>query len=261
MPTVFVDGLRVDYVDAGTGLPLVFVPGLYGSTDWFRYQISGLSDRYRVLSYNLRTARGRVDYSLDTLARDLARFLDRLKIHGAVVVGHTLGAMVALKFAAQYPDRALAVGAISAAPSWAGASEEDMIARLSPGEVEQESFFARLWKRITGAKTVFEDDGDPLIYLARCAGMADRATFAARLRLMAEADVTPVLAEIEAPAIVVAGARDWSTILGGSEVIYQGVTDAVLEVIEDADHFCFFTRHDVFNALLDDFVSREVPRL
>lgn len=260
LPTTSVDGLRVDYTDAGVGLPLVFVAGLFGSVEWFRYQISGLSGRYRVLGYNLRPARGRVDYSLDLLVHDLVRFLDKLRIHAAVVVGHTLGAMVALKFASVHPERALAVVAVSAAPSFAGVSEEDMIARLSPGEIEQESLLARLWRRIAGARTAIEDDADPLAYLARHGGAADRATIGARLRLLREIDITPVLTALEAPTLVIAGARDWSRILGGSQLIDQGVVDSTIEVIEDADHFCFFTRHDIFNTILDDFVSHKVPR-
>ena len=260
MPTVVVDGLRVDYADAGLGLPLVFVPGLFGSAEWFRYQVSGLSDRYRVVGYNLRPARGRIDYSLDLLANDLLRFLDKMRIHGAVVVGHTLGAMVALKVAAAHPERAPAVVVVSTAPTFAGVSEEDIVEHLSPGDVEQEGLLARLWKRIAGRASLPEDDSDPLSYLARH-GMVDRATLNARLRLMREADITPILGDVQAPTLVVAGSRDWSRILAGSQIIDQSVPDSAIEVIEDADHFCFFSRHDLFNAVLDDFAGREVPRL
>ena len=260
MPTVVVDGFRVDYADAGVGLPLVFVPGLFGSAEWFRYQISGLSGRYRVLGCSLRPARGRIDYSLDLLAGDLVRFLDKLKIHEAVVIGHTLGAMVALTLAAAHPERVPAVVAVSAAPSFAGVSEEDIVEHLSAGEIEHEGRLARLWKQITRAAPPPVDDSNPLAYLA-LHGATDRATLHARLRLMREADVTPILGNVQAPTLVVAGARDWSRILAGSQLIDQSMPGSAIEVIEDADHFCFFSRHDLFNALIDDFVGSEVPRL
>jgi pimeloyl-ACP methyl ester carboxylesterase len=260
LPAVNVDGIRVDYADAGMGLPLVFVPGLFGSADWFRYQTSGLSDRYRVIACNLRPAHGRADYSLDLLANDLLRLLDKLHVHEAVVVGHTLGAMVALKFAATHPERALAAVLVSAAPSFVGVSEEDLLSRLSPGEVEQESFWGGLWKRLTGARAAVEDEGEPLAYLARHGGAVDKATLTARLRLLRDADISPVFSDLEPPALVIAGAMDWPRILGGSQLIDQGLPDSAIEVIEGADHFCFFTRHDIFNAVLDDFVSHRVPR-
>lgn len=260
MPTVVVDGLRVEYLDAGVGLPVVFVPGLFGSAEWFCYQVSGLSDRYRVLGFSLRPARGRADYSLDLLANDLARFLDRMRIHEAVVIGHTLGAMVALKFAATHPGRVPAVVVVSAAPTFAGVADEDILEHLSPGEIEEEGFVARLWKRVTHKVPSPIDDSDPLAHLVRH-GAADRSTLNARMRLMRETDVTPMLADVQAPTLVVAGARDWSRILAGSQLIDQATPDSAIEIIENADHFCFFTRHDKFNALIDDFVCREVPRL
>ena len=169
--------------------------------------------------------------------------------------------MVALKLAAAYPDHALAVAAVSAAPSFSGVSDEDILQHLSPGEIEQESFLAGLWRKITGATPVVTtDDTDPLAYLARAGGKVDRQTINARLRLLRE-DISPVLAEIEAPTLIVAGAKDWSRILSGSQLLDYGVSDSVLEVPEDTDHFCFYTRHDIFNAIVDDFVSHEVPRL
>lgn len=260
MPTVVVDGLRVDYLDAGVGLPLVFVPGLFGSAEWFSYQVSGLSNRYRVLAFSLRQARGMARYSLDLLVNDLARFLDRMRIHEAVVVGHTLGAMVALKFAATHPERVPAVVAVSAAPSFAGAAEEDIVEHLSPGEFVDEGFWARLWKKITRKAPAPIDDSDPLAHLIKH-GSVDRVTLHARLRVMREEDVTPILADVQAPTLVVAGARDWSRVLAGSQLIDEAAPNSAIEIIEDADHFCFFTRHDLFNALVDDFVGSEVPRL
>lgn len=260
MPTVVVDGVSIEYLDAGVGLPVVFVPGLYGSAEWFRYQVSGLSDRYRVLGYTLRPARGRTPYTLDLLVNDLVRFLDRVRVFEAVVAGHTLGAMVALKLALTHPDRVPAVIAISAAPSFAGITEEDAIEHLSPGTIELDTFWTGLWKRITRKPPVAVDESDPLAHLIRHAAI-DRATLHARLKLMQETDVTPMLAQVQAPTLVVAGAKDWAKILGGSQAIDRAAPTSTIDVIENADHFCFFTRHDLFNSLVDDFVSREVPRL
>lgn len=258
MPAVQVDGLRVEYTDCGVGLPLVFVPGLYGSADWFRYQASGLSDRYRVIAYTTRTVRGHADYSLALLADDLVRFLDKLKIYEAVIVGHTLGASVAFTLAAQFPERVLATVAVSTVTSYAGAVDTDVLAHLSPGEAEPETFVTRVMNWFGRGPAIVEDEANPLGGLIQ---RVDKATLSARLHLLMAEDITPILPDIEAPALVVVGSTDWSRILRGSQTIDQLVPKASLEVIEDADHFCFYTRHDLFNAVLDDFVSREVPRL
>lgn len=260
MPAVDINGLRIEYTDHGVGLPILFVPGLYGNADWFRYQNSGLSDRYRVIACGTRGARGSNGLSLDVLAADLIGFLDVLKVYGVVVVGHNLGASIALQVAAQFPERVLAVVAVSACPCYSGVSGEDIIAHLSPGHVEPETFLERIMGWLGKKKQIAYDDGDPLAYLVQRGGSVDKATLSARLHLMLDDDISPILPSVTAPTLVLAGSDDWAKILSGSQAIDQVVPNATLEVLEDAGHFCFFTRHDLFNAALDEFVVREVPR-
>ncbi len=258
MPAVDLDGHRIEYTDRGTGLPLVFVPGLYGSPAWFRYQSSGLSDRYRVIACDTRRARGRGDFSLALLADDLARFLDALKIHSAVVAGHTLGASITLQLAARRPERVLAAVTVSAAPDYRGISGEDVLLRLSPGEPERDSLLTRVMRRFGLRQNARADDANPLSYLVRNGGTVDKATLSARLHVLLDQDLSALAADLETPVLVVAGSGDWARLLSGSQALDQLTPTATLEVLEDAGHFCFFTRHDLFNATLDEFISNEV---
>lgn len=261
MPTACIDGLRIGYTDTGSGLPVVFAPSLTGSKEWFHYQSLGLSDHYRIISYDVRRARGRGPYSLDMLADDLARFLSALRIGAAGVVGHGFGGLVALKFAFLHPERAPALILSSTAPTFAGTSDEDLLALLCPTQVGFESVWQRLWKLVRPPRTVPEDDTDPVAYLARHNGEVDAATVAARLRILRESDLTPVLPEIAAPSLIIAGADDSPRVLAGSQLMDQRLPESTLEVIEGAGHFCFFTRHDLFNATVVDFLNRACAHL
>lgn len=259
MPTAEIDGLRVEYIETGSGLPIVFVPGLAGSKEWFHYQLSGLSDRYRVISYDLRRARGK--YDLDILASDLSRLLGALRLPAAVVAGHSFGALVAIQFAVSYPSRCLALIAMSAAPCYPAMSAEQLVSGLCPGEIKFESFFARLWKRLTGAKPAPHDDSDPLAYLVRHNAGLDSATLDARLRILREVDLSPALGEVSAPTLIIAASGDLPKILSGSQLMYQSIAGSTLEVIEDAGHFCFYTRHDLVNSTIDDYLNARLARL
>jgi pimeloyl-ACP methyl ester carboxylesterase len=46
-----------------------------------------------------------VEYSFETMARETAALLDSLKIQHVFVVGHSMGGMLAVKFARMYPER------------------------------------------------------------------------------------------------------------------------------------------------------------
>ena len=69
------------------------------------------TDRHRVLVPDQRghgecSNPGRADaYSLDILAEDLGGFLDALDVQRVHLLGHSMGGMVALRFALRYPQR------------------------------------------------------------------------------------------------------------------------------------------------------------
>ena len=50
-----------------------------------------------------------VSYGSDVFARDVAAFMDALGLDRAVIVGHSMGATVAQRFAVDYPQRVQAL--------------------------------------------------------------------------------------------------------------------------------------------------------
>ena len=99
------------YHDEGHGEPLLLLHGFTGSKLDFHDQLGWFTDGHRVLapdqrghgeSYNL----GRPDaYSLDILVEDLAGYLVALDVQRCHLLGHSMGGMVALRFALRYPER------------------------------------------------------------------------------------------------------------------------------------------------------------
>jgi pimeloyl-ACP methyl ester carboxylesterase len=88
------------------------IVGIHGLTANHRCWVSVaevLSPDYRLVTYDLR-GRGDSDkpgtgYSLEVHGRDLAGLLDHLGLRSAVLMGHSLGAAIALRFAVTHPAR------------------------------------------------------------------------------------------------------------------------------------------------------------
>ncbi len=249
--------MKVAYAEAGTGLPVVFLPGLVGTRDWFRYQVSGLSESYRVMSYDVRSARNVASYTLDLLTEDLARFLTSLKLQFAVIVGHSFGAMVAQRFALAYPQMTEALVLVSAFPTLEEKSPEAIIDALSPGQVRVESALQSFLSKIFPHKlqTGTREETDGLEWLTSHSATLSRTTLAARTALIGKFDSRDWLEQIEAPTLVIVGAKDKTPFLAGAQTLYEGIPNAELEVIEEGDHFCFYTRHDLVNRAIDDFLK------
>ena len=99
MPTVTTsDGARLSYLERGEGRPLVMIPGWSQTAEQFKYQLEGLSDRYRVVALDLR---GHGDsekvghgYRIARLAKDLHDVLEALDLDDVVLLGHSMGCSV-----------------------------------------------------------------------------------------------------------------------------------------------------------------------
>jgi pimeloyl-ACP methyl ester carboxylesterase len=93
----------------GTGPAIVCIHGLTANHVCWRSMADILAPEHRLIGYDLR-GRGDSDkpptgYSLDQHGRDLLALLDHFGLKKAVLMGHSLGAHIALKFAVAHPER------------------------------------------------------------------------------------------------------------------------------------------------------------
>jgi pimeloyl-ACP methyl ester carboxylesterase len=102
--------ITLHYVQWGEqGQPVVCIHGLTANAFYFQAVADALAPDHRVIAYDLR-GRGESDkpesgYSVPIHAQDLARVIDALHLERPIIVGHSLGALISLYFAAHYPDR------------------------------------------------------------------------------------------------------------------------------------------------------------
>ena len=108
---------------AGTGRTVVLIPGLLGSSFGFR-QVSGqlAAAGYRVVVIEpLGTGRssrpGGADYALTAQADRVAAVLDTIGVSDALVVGHAIGASLALRLSYRRPELVRGVLSIDGGPA------------------------------------------------------------------------------------------------------------------------------------------------
>ena len=105
-------GIRIEYQEAGAGpRPFVLVHGFTGSRDDWREHIPALSELGRTIAPDQRGHGGSSNtgdlatYSLDQLVDDLEAMLSGLGIDACDLLGHSMGGMVAVRFALARPER------------------------------------------------------------------------------------------------------------------------------------------------------------
>ena len=149
------DGVVLGYDDAGSGYPpLVLVHGAACNRRFWDQQVSRFSSAHRVIAVDLR-GHGESDapserYPVRLFAEDLASTCTQLGIDNAVVIGHSLGGLVALDFASAYPDRVAAAVMIDS-PLLPGGDRAEVVRDLVAGlrgpdpDAALRAYFARLF--------------------------------------------------------------------------------------------------------------------
>jgi pimeloyl-ACP methyl ester carboxylesterase len=111
--------LSLQYRKYGTGPVIIILHGLYGSSDNWISIAHKLEDRFTVLLPDLRNHGASPHMPTHTyaeMADDLAQFFLDTNTENAFLIGHSMGGKVAMRFAAEYPERVNRLMIIDIAP-------------------------------------------------------------------------------------------------------------------------------------------------
>lgn len=262
--TVAVDGRRIAYREAGeAALPaLVLLHGLGGNAAMWRRQYGALSDRFRVVGWDmpgyggsepLPGKPGPADYALA-----LAGLLDALGVDRACVAGQSVAALVAAAFGRAFPERTRAAvlahplfgfGALAPAERAAALDERtEAFLRLGPRGFAEERGPRLL---ASGASPALAAEIVETMAAARPEG------YVPAVGMMTDADLPAEAARVAAPVHVIAGSDDPLAPPERCRALAETLPGATCAVIARAGHYAALERPEAFNsALLAAFGQR-----
>ena len=122
MPTITVgrensSDIEIHYEDHGAGQPVVLIHGYpLSGRAWDRQVPVLLEAGHRVITYDRRgfgkSSQPATGYDYDTFAADLSAVLDRLDLHDAVLVGHSMGTGEVTRYLGTYGSARVAKGVL-----------------------------------------------------------------------------------------------------------------------------------------------------
>jgi pimeloyl-ACP methyl ester carboxylesterase len=117
MSAVVIDGGLVHYEAFGRGKPVLFLHGWLGSWRYWMATMETISDKYRTYALDLwgfgDSDKSKPRYQISDYVALINNFTENMGIREAPIVGHALGASVALEYTARYPDRVQKVMTVS----------------------------------------------------------------------------------------------------------------------------------------------------
>jgi len=242
MSGVLIQGSLVHYESFGRGHAIIFLHGWLGSWRYWVPVMDEISAAHRVYALDLwgfgDSDKTPERYDVDAYVEMLVAFLDDLGIPRVPVVGHTLGAAVALKLAHKYPDRVDKVMAVGL-PLDAGAINHKLL-NAGPNDT-----LARLfWHRQRPYPEVE-------VGLSKTAQNAIALTIQSVARL----NLREIVAEIDVPLLTVYGDKDVVINSVQAEELENGNFAARAIVLPGTCHFPMLDATGKFNRLLCDFMD------
>lgn len=260
-------GVRLYYEDFGHGEPIIFICGAQLTHKSWEGQIAAFAESYRTISFDWRGTGGsdkpRDGYTAETAAADIVALMEQLKALPAVLVGHGLGAHLALMIAEQRPEAVRGLFLTGAAPWFSG--ERDGMA----GGVSDEflRFIVEEGSRIDtpyaslcfelGDKWVFHERQSPGVYHAMLEQALEwpQVVLNAYALSMRTIDHRRRAQNIACPTLIAQGRHDRKQRYEGAIHLARMIKGARLVTLEKSGTMANVEEVGVFNAALREFVS------
>jgi pimeloyl-ACP methyl ester carboxylesterase len=235
-------GITLPYAEQGlaSGVPVVFLHGVTDSWRSFEPVLERLPPTVRALAVTQRghggSSKPAAGYGYRDLSEDVRRFMDALRLPEAVIVGHSMGSMVAQRFAADHPERVAGLVLMGAFRTIHGNAviQEFWDAALATLEDPIDPAFVREFQVSTLARPVPPElleivVEESLLVPARVWRAAFRA-------FLDTPDFSPELARVTAPALLAWGDRDSYAGSADQEALRVAVPGARLLVYRGGGH-------------------------
>ncbi len=263
-----VNGVTLDFGDAGHGAPLLLAHGFTGSAASWSGLAPTLRQAHRVIAVDL-LGHGRSDtphdpdrYAIERQADDLAALLDALDIETADVIGYSMGARIALVLAMRHAAR---VGRLVLESPSAGLIDDEERARRRVADealadrIERDGIIAFVdeWE----SRPMFASHS-ALPLQARSQLREERlgqrpSGLAGSLRGAGQGTMAPLrdrLSGVACPVLIIVGELD-SVGVERAQAVAEGIAGALLEVVAGSGHTPHLERPDVFLDLAAGFLA------
>jgi non-heme chloroperoxidase len=301
------DGGILHVVSRGRGQPLVLLHGVFLNSAIWAHQLEDLAEEHRVIAVDLRghgtsvagsdgfglqvpgsgepldaprqrsagsrRSRRRPPPALERMAMDVRQLLETLDVEHGVLVGHSMGGMIAIETLAGLPPderhRRLAglvltsttAGPFFALPGWdlvasVGSSAAVRLVRASSrvGRGVIPAGDLRWWASRLGFGA--EAPATQVRFLESMLAMAQEPTMESLLEALARVDLSGLLGSIDLPTVVCVGTHDRLTPPWHARRLESRLADARLVEFARCGHMPMLERRREFDRLLEEHARK-----
>jgi non-heme chloroperoxidase len=260
------DGVRLCYQDAGSGRPLLIVPGFSAAASMFARQVEGLRDRYRVIVYDHRghgrSGKPRHGYRIARLAKDLDDLLESLDLDDVNLLGWSMGCSVVWSYYDLFgPERLARLILVEGHAFLCGTletSEQEAAEASAVFDPAAAAEFAASFRNdqqavVRRLAALFGADTD-VDWLVEEMLKLPRAAAAALMFDHLFNDWRDLIPRIRLPTLIVGGGRSHVPV-SAQRWLHRTIRGSQLVLLPDCRHLLFYEDPGTFNELVARFIG------
>jgi pimeloyl-ACP methyl ester carboxylesterase len=273
MPDIEITGATLHCEVAGTGAPILLIPGLGLDHTYYRFGVPLLARRMQVLAVDPRgigrSTKSPPPYSVESWADDFAGMIDKLGFGPIHVLGSSLGGAIALALAQRHPGRLKSLTVVGGFSELDRATELNFRLRLKLieklGMSDEVADYMGLW---TLTRKFINSDAGYAVMRANQANIRTNSaeSYSAFVEALLrwgrcqpgqeqEPKFTSLLSSIKLPTLVVTSDNDHLIPKELSDLIAARIAGAKLAVMPGAGHIPFMEQPENVVRIVLDFIE------
>jgi pimeloyl-ACP methyl ester carboxylesterase len=261
LQTTQIAGKTIAWREAGDGDALVLLHGIGGSSESWEEQLNQLSDRYRIIAWDMPGYGGSDGFDstapiVDDYVDCLTALLDVRAVNKVHILGQSIAALIAARFCVRNPDR---INSYIFAHGLTGLGGLDDDARITAKDGRLEVFEALGPKRFAREKgsaimspRVSEEAREKAVGVM---AQVKPAGFRQAVEMLSAADLFKDTASITAPALVICGADDPIAPEPVCRSVVSALSNAQFCLIPGVGHYSATENPPLFNEAISGFLD------
>lgn len=247
MPQIIINNLIVNYQKTGSGdANFIFLHGWGCDLNIFNSLVSKIDkNKYTIYSLDFpgfgKSQMPKEVYGVGEYAKFLKEFIEKLEIKNPIILGHSFGGRVAIKFSSDYPDIAKKL-ILTGSEGIKKDLGKSYLATAKAGKVIfslpiLKKYKNKVLKKI-GAKDLAESGEKEKI-----------------LRKVVNQDLQEDAKNIKIPTLLIYGINDEETQVEYGKIFNELISNSKLEIIKNAGHYVFLEQEERFLEEINDFLN------
>jgi N-formylmaleamate deformylase len=253
----------------GGGLDLILIPGLAGGAWSWGEMARSLSPNHTVYALTLAGFDGRPAIAapiIDRVVTDIARFIEERRLQKPILIGHSLGAFIALRLGIEHGALIRGLVTIDGYPVFPPLADAHAEERRAAAERLAQQFrigtnveeFRGLMRKFLATRM---NDPERAARLADRAAKSDPGATAQYVLEMLSADLRPKLGRLKPPLLALAAVNSYKNELSEAEIrtfyrkLLANAPNFSILLIRNARHFAVEDQPEVVGAAIEGFLA------